>query len=685
MSVQIIPPGIAGGGSGVLNTIPKWTPNSWTLGNSNITDDGTTVVVNSAARVTGSTQLGATGATTLAHVINGSIGATCTNSTTVGVGITYTPSAGTTTGVGAMFISMAGTANTTAGALTFSGINLNATTTRSAGANDLFVNGINITASGGTNVRGARIAVTGSVPTSYGVFVTNASTAGTATGIDVQVTGAATTNSAAVLTATGATTNNALQTVSGDVRLATTGGNVGIGYSAATSLTFKLDVSGTARFTGNTTIGTTASTNQHSINGWVLLTASQTSANNAFQINYSPVASTNGQSAFRVLDNGTFDTTAGALFTWAIRASATATRSAGANNLTNICGEFTATGAQSNIALQTIDGNVRLNTVSGTTTVGFTSSTALALVVNGTSTITSSSNTNSALAIVHTGANNSAVTSTYSPTNSTVNNLAAFSMGAAGTYDTTAGSLNAYGLNLSAAGSRSAGAFNFNNIALICGAANGQTNTAIRTTTGDNQLNFTSGNCNIGTSGGTAKLYVQQTSLTQNATTVVFTPVASTTNALIGISAIANGTFDTTAGALITYGSASVISSARSAGANSLTNVAHYASASGAQNNIAFQSNLGANYFNTGGDSFGVGYALNAALPAKFSVTGGIYASGDIEIDGALNHDGTTVGLFAVAPATQQTITGSRAGNAALADLLTKGALNGYWIDGTTA
>ena len=57
----------------------------------------------------------------------------------------------------------------------------------------------------------------------------------------------------------------------------------------------------------------------------------------------------------------------------------------------------------------------------------------------------------------------------------------------------------------------------------------------------------------------------------------------------------------------------------------------------------------------------------------------------DIEIDGDLNHDGTNVGLFSVAPAAQQTITGSRAGNAALADLLTKGALNGYWIDNTTA
>lgn len=45
----------------------------------------------------------------------------------------------------------------------------------------------------------------------------------------------------------------------------------------------------------------------------------------------------------------------------------------------------------------------------------------------------------------------------------------------------------------------------------------------------------------------------------------------------------------------------------------------------------------------------------------------------------------TGIGLFGVTPVAQPNITGSRAGNAALADLLTKGALVGYWTDGTTA
>lgn len=209
-----------------------------------------------------------------------------------------------------------------------------------------------------------------------------------------------------------------------------------------------------------------------------------------------------------------------------------------------------------------------LNLTSGITNVGFSSATAGAFNVSGTQSITSSSSTSAALAITHTGANNSAVTSTYTPTNSTVNNLSAFQMAAAGTYDTTASSLNAYGLNLSATGTRSAGANNFNNIALICGAANGQTNTAIRTTTGDNQFNFNSGNTNIGTSGGTAKLTV----LAAGEAFLSTSNVTGRTTTLDYHNLQAAGTFDTTAGSFNASGLRVVINSTRSAGAGNLTN-----------------------------------------------------------------------------------------------------------------
>jgi hypothetical protein len=64
---------------------------------------------------------------------------------------------------------------------------------------------------------------------------------------------------------------------------------------------------------------------------------------------------------------------------------------------------------------------------------------------------------------------------------------------------------------------------------------------------------------------------------------------------------------------------------------------------------------------------------------------GVVWMYGELHLDGALNHDGTTVGLYGTAPATQQTIAGSRGGNVALADLLTKLALTGIIVDGTSA
>jgi hypothetical protein len=60
-------------GSGTLNTIPKWTPDGFTLGNSNLTDDGSTVTVSSAAsfNTNGHTNLG--DATTDNVVVRGNL------------------------------------------------------------------------------------------------------------------------------------------------------------------------------------------------------------------------------------------------------------------------------------------------------------------------------------------------------------------------------------------------------------------------------------------------------------------------------------------------------------------------------------------------------------------------------------------------------------------------------------
>lgn len=62
-----------------------------------------------------------------------------------------------------------------------------------------------------------------------------------------------------------------------------------------------------------------------------------------------------------------------------------------------------------------------------------------------------------------------------------------------------------------------------------------------------------------------------------------------------------------------------------------------------------------------------------------------LWVVGELELDGALNHDGANVGFYGTAPATQQTPTGSRGGNAALASLLTALAATGIIVDGTSA
>jgi len=57
---------------------------------------------------------------------------------------------------------------------------------------------------------------------------------------------------------------------------------------------------------------------------------------------------------------------------------------------------------------------------------------------------------------------------------------------------------------------------------------------------------------------------------------------------------------------------------------------------------------------------------------------GDVLIGGALELDGALNHDGTTAGFYGTAPAAKPTISGDRAGNAALASFLT--ALSGLGL-----
>ncbi len=59
--------------------------------------------------------------------------------------------------------------------------------------------------------------------------------------------------------------------------------------------------------------------------------------------------------------------------------------------------------------------------------------------------------------------------------------------------------------------------------------------------------------------------------------------------------------------------------------------------------------------------------------------------SGAVRLDGELEHAGTTLGFYGSTPVSQPTVTGSRGGNAALADLLTELATQGLIIDSSSA
>ncbi len=56
-----------------------------------------------------------------------------------------------------------------------------------------------------------------------------------------------------------------------------------------------------------------------------------------------------------------------------------------------------------------------------------------------------------------------------------------------------------------------------------------------------------------------------------------------------------------------------------------------------------------------------------------------------LEVDGAIDHDGSTIGFYGTAPATKQTVTGSRGGNAALNSLCTALAAIGLITNSTSA
>lgn len=79
----------------------------------------------------------------------------------------------------------------------------------------------------------------------------------------------------------------------------------------------------------------------------------------------SAAAQTATNATIKALQNGTYDTTGGFIAAAAVQGQAVSTRSAGSSTLQNIGGQFTASGAQDNQAIQTVNGDNQFNTTSG--------------------------------------------------------------------------------------------------------------------------------------------------------------------------------------------------------------------------------------------------------------------------------------------------------------------------------
>lgn len=108
---------------------------------------------------------------------------------------------------------------------------------------------------------------------------------------------------------------------------------------------------GALQVDGNVTLGD-ALTDSHTINGTTLLEGTPTATYGLYARTTQAGITTDGFSAVLGYNTGTFNTTAGALYNRGITGYSQATRSAGANVLTNIGVDAGASGAQTNIAVR---------------------------------------------------------------------------------------------------------------------------------------------------------------------------------------------------------------------------------------------------------------------------------------------------------------------------------------------
>lgn len=268
------------------------------------------------------------------------------------------------------------------------------------------------------------------------------------------------------------------------------------------------------------------------------------------------------------------------------------------------------------------------------------------------------------------------------------------------TYNTTAGALSVTGISGNLFGSRSAGANALTHVAGLFSASGAQTNVALRTNSGSNWFNVTDGTMSVGYAAGSApstqKLAVKGDA---TATAIGAANTATAQGSHTGVSSALSGTVSAAADRTA-IGVSSSVTVTRASGAANAINKAGLFTASGGQINVALETTTGDIYLATTSGNVGIGFASAAALGAKLDITGTLKVSGAATLSSTLDVTGTTtlkgtavvcdgtgdtLKFYGGTGATQQTVTGSRGGNAALADLLTKLATLGLIVDGTSA
>ncbi len=432
---------------------------------------------------------------------------------------------------------------------------------------------------------------------------------------------------------------------------------------------FKIDAS------GNFTIGA-ATTASHTVNGRAALTNTTATAS-AFSSTQNPTGGTTSDLSAGVFANsGTYSTSATARSEYGVRVVSSSTRSTGANDLTNVAGYFTASGAQVNVALRTDAGNVLLNQTGGTFSCAgaatFTSTLNgqgaadfdSTLNVDGNVTLNASVALGNAVTDTHTfngnithtaNGNGYAYAATITPSALAANSIA-FSLLVNGTIDCSGGSQVAIGVLGQVTTTRSAGANSLINYGGYFSASGGQANYALFTEAGDNLFNSSSGSSTFNGACTVVGAFATNASTTLGGAGTD----AHTVNGTLGVSGTAKFA------ASVAVGSNTAPAGYLDATDGTVHALVHVASSEGVYGTSS---------------NHAIGLWTNGTKRVSISAAGAFTTLGDTTIcDGS----GDTLKFYGGTGATQQTVTGSRGGNAALADLLTKLATLGLIVDSTS-